>query len=58
MAADLWIWGEEWERSDSESLRTSAAQCRCSGVPSQELNAAVYVISAGWCIYTKYQECP
>lgn len=58
MAAGLWIWGEEWERSDSESLRTSAARCRCSGVPSQELNAAMNVISAGGYIYTKSEECP
>ena len=56
MAADLWILGEEWERSDNELLRTSAARCRCSGVPSQGMNAAACVISAGGYIYIKSEE--
>lgn len=45
MAAGLWIWGEEWGRSGSESSRNSAALRHCSGVPSQEMKYPVYIIN-------------
>ena len=44
MAAGPWIWGEEWGRSGSESMRTFVVLCRCWGVPLQEKNPTVFLI--------------
>ena len=50
-AAGLWISGEAWGRSGSESMRTAVAR-RYWGVASQALDATVSIISDSDCTST------
>ena len=56
-AAGLWISGEAWERSGSESMRT-AVVLRSWGVASQAVDAKVSIISNSDCTSTSSRKVP